>query len=172
MNFLGIDVGGTKIEVGKVSNNKIEKLLKVKTKSNSSQDEVISQITDLIDKLIDKNTKSMGVAVPSIVENGIVFETGNIPSWKKVPLKKILEKKYKIPIFINNDVNCFALGEKYFGIGKKYQNMVAVTISTGLGAGIIINDKLYSGHNCGAGEFGEVVFKDHNFEYYCSGQYF
>lgn len=89
MNVIGVDVGGTKIEVGKVSNNKIKKLLSIKTNSSASQDKVISQITSLIDKLIDKNTKSIGVAVPAIVENGIVFETVNIPSWKKVPLKKI-----------------------------------------------------------------------------------
>lgn len=174
MNVIGVDVGGTKIEVGKVSNNKIEKLLKVNTNSNASQDEVISQITSLINKLIDKNTKSIGIAVPAIVdvEKGIVFETVNIPFWKKVPLKEILEQKYKIPVFINNDANCFALGEKYFGIGKNYQNIATVTISTGFGAGMIINGKLHSGNNCGAGEFGEVVFRDHNFEYYCSGQYF
>ena len=172
MNLIGVDVGGTKIEVGKVSNNKIERLLKVNTKSNASQDGVISQITDLIDKLIDKNTKSIGIAVPAIVENGIVFETVNIPSWKKVPLKKILENKYKTHVFINNDANCFALGEKYFGVGKNFQNIAAVTISTGFGAGMIINGKLHSGHNCGAGEFGEVFFRDHNVEYYCSGQYF
>lgn len=174
MNIIGVDLGGTKIEVGKVSNNKIEKLLKVDTKSNDSQDEIILQITSLIDRLIDKNTKNIGIAVPAVidVEKGIVFETVNIPSWKKVPIKRILEQKYKLPVFVNNDANCFALGEKYFGIGKKYKNIAAVTISTGLGTGIIINGKLYSGYNCGAGEFGEVVFKDHNFEYYCSGKFF
>lgn len=172
MNIIGIDVGGTKIEAGKVSKNKIEELLSIKTNSNASQDKIISQITSLIDKLIDKNTKSIGVAVPAIVENGIVFETVNILSWKNIPLKKLLEQKYKIPTFVNNDANCFALGEKYFGIGKFYQNIVALTIGTGLGAGIIINGRLYLGHNCGAGEFGEVIFKNHNFEYYCSGKYF
>ncbi len=174
MNSLGVDVGGTKIEVGKVSNNKIEKLLSTRTHSKASQNEIISQITLLIDKLRDKNTESIGVAVPAIVdlEKGIVFEAVNIPSWKKVPLQRILKTKYKLPVLINNDANCFALGEKYFGVGKTYKNLVALTVGTGLGAGIIINGRLYSGHNCGAGEFGEVIFRDHNFEYYCSGKYF
>jgi glucokinase len=174
MNTIGIDIGGTKIKAGKVSKERIEKLLIVNTKSNASQNEVILQIASLIDKLIDKNTKNIGIAVPAIVDitNGIVFETINIPSWKKVPIKKILEIKYKIPVFINNDANCFALGEKCFGAGKNHSTIAALTIGTGLGAGIIINGKLYSGYNCGAGEFGEVVFKKHNFEYYCSGKYF
>jgi len=174
MNFIGVDIGGTKIEAAQISNHKILQLLSVKTNSAGSESEVVSQVTKLIDQVVDKNTKSIGVAVPAIVdlEQGIVLETVNIPSWKKVPLKKILEKKYKIPVFINNDANCFALGEKHFGAGRNFKNMVVITIGTGLGAGIIINDKLYVGHNCGAGEFGEVVFKDHNFEYYCSGKFF
>ena len=174
MNVIGVDIGGTKIEAAQISNHKILQLLSVKTNSAGSESEVVSQVTKLIDQVVDKNTKSIGVAVPAIVdlEQGIVLETVNIPSWKKVPLKKILEKKYKIPVFINNDANCFALGEKHFGAGRNFKNMVVITIGTGLGAGIIINDELYVGHNCGAGEFGEVVFKDHNFEYYCSGKFF
>lgn len=174
MNVIGVDLGGTNIEVGKLSKEKIGTVLSVDTNSNSSKEEVISQITSLIDKLIDKDTNAIGVAVPAIVdvENGIVFETVNIPSWKRVHLKEILEEKYKIPVFINNDANCFALGEKYFGEGKKYQNLVAFVLSTGLGGGIIIKGKLYAGHNGGAGEFGQVSFKDNDFEYYCSGKYF
>lgn len=172
MNHIGVDVGGTKIEVGKVQNNKIIRLLRTKTDSKCSQSKVISQITDLIDILIDKETKSIGIAVPAIVKNGVVFETFNIRSWKKVPLKAILEKKYKIPVFIENDAKCFALGEKHFGVGKNYSNFVALTLGTGMGAGIILNDKLYVGNNCGAGEFGHVIYKNHDFEYYCSGKFF
>ena len=69
-------------------------------------------------------------------------------------MKRIIEKKFKVPVSINNDANCFALGEKHFG--KKYNNMVGLIIGTGVGAGIIINGKLYCGHNCGAGEFGSI----------------
>lgn len=174
MNVIGVDIGKTKIAAGKVSNGRIKSLLSVKTNTSAARDEIILQITNLIDKFIDKNTKAIGIAVPAIVDvdSGVVFEVVNIPSWKKVPLKKILEKKYGLPVFINNDANCLALGEKYFGLGRKFRNFAAVTISTGLGAGLIINDKLHSGQNCGAGEFGEVLFKYHNFEYYCSGQFF
>lgn len=174
MNVIGVDLGGTNIEVGKLSKEKIESVLSVDTNSTSSKEEVLLQITSLIDKLIDKDTSGIGVAVPAIVdvENGIVFETVNIPSWKRVHLKEILEEKYKLPVFINNDANCFALGEKYFGVGKKYQNLVAFVLGTGLGGGIIVKGKLYAGYNGGAGEFGQILFKDNDFEYYCSGKYF
>ena len=174
MEIIGIDLGGTKIDTGIVSDNGLEKVVSKKVKSLGTQQEVISQITETIDELLCSEVKGIGIGVPAIVnvKKGIVYETVNIPSWKKVPLKDILEKKYQIPVKLNNDANCFVLAEKYFGKGKSYQNIVGLTIGTGLGAGIIINDKLHSGHNCGAGEFGEIVFKEHNIEHYCSGQFF
>ena len=75
-------------------------------------------------------------------------------------------------MIVNNDANCFALGEKYFGEGKNYDNIVGLIIGTGVGAGIIINGKLYCGQNCSAGEFGRIPYLDRNVEYYCSGQFF
>lgn len=174
MKVIGMDLGGTKVSAGLVADNKIKKVLSERINAQGSQEEVISQITNLIDQLIDEEVKGIGIGAPAIVdvENGIIFEVVNIPSWKKVPLKKILEKKYNIPVFMNNDVNCFALAEKHFGGGKNYQNFVAVSLGTGLGAGIIIDGKLYSGSNCGAGEFGEMFFKEGKLEEFCSGQYF
>ncbi|MBS3176543.1 ROK family protein [Candidatus Woesearchaeota archaeon] len=96
---IGIDIGGTKIAAGLVLDNKLIKLISVKTKSNAPQEEVILQVTSLIDRLITKNTRKIGLAVPAIVdvEKGIVFETVNIPSWKKVPLKKKSGEKIPYP---------------------------------------------------------------------------
>ncbi|MGB5895303.1 MAG: ROK family protein, partial [Ignavibacteriaceae bacterium] len=90
----------------------------------------------------------------------------------EIHLKDILEEQFGIPVYVNNDANCFTVGEKYFGIGKRFSNIVGMTMGTGLGAGIIINNRLYSGMNCGAGEFGSIPYKDQMFEYYCSGQFF
>jgi glucokinase len=89
-----------------------------------------------------------------------------------VPLKDLLENRYKVPVHINNDANCFAVGEKYFGKAKSFKNIVGVTLGTGLGCGLIFNGKLYEGSNCGAGEFGNVLYLLHNVEYYASGQFF
>jgi glucokinase len=116
-------------------------------------------IFQLIDPLINKNIKAIGIGVPSVVdiENGIVYDVQNITSWKEVALKKLMEEEFQIPVLINNDANCFALGEKYFGKGQNLHSMIGLTIGTGLGAGIIINDKLYAGVNCGDGEFGNAI---------------
>ncbi|MEO6976968.1 MAG: ROK family protein, partial [Mucilaginibacter sp.] len=128
----------------------------------------------VVDKLIDNDVKAIGIGVPSVVdvELGIVYDVVHIPSWKEVHLKQILEAKYNVPVFVNNDANCFILGEHYFGKGKNIKNMVGLTIGTGLGAGIIINNQLYAGPNCGAGEFGCVDYLDNNYEFYCSGSFF
>ncbi|MCU7500928.1 MAG: ROK family protein, partial [Ignavibacteria bacterium] len=111
---------------------------------------------------------------PSVVdtEKGIVYDVQNIPSWKEVPLKEILEKKYGVPVYINNDANCFAAGEKYFGKMKNCRNGVGIIMGTGLGAGIFTDGRLYSGTNCGAGEFGMIPYKESIYEAYCSGQFF
>jgi glucokinase len=77
-----------------------------------------------------------------------------------------------VPTYINNDANCFVVGEKYFGAGKNYKNIVGLIIGTGLGAGLYTNGKLYFGANCGAGEFGMLPYKDGVYEDYCSGKYF
>ena len=187
MTSIAIDIGGTKISGATISKGKVKNKVSTKTKAKGTEKEVIEQITNLIDKLIGKNTKSrkdiksIGIAVPAIVniKQGIVYETVNIPSWKKVKLKEILEMKYKkinpkIKVNINNDANCFALSEKCLQKRTKtsYPNFVALNIGTGLGAGIIINNQLYNGANCGAGEFGEIPYKKSKLENYCSGQYF
>ena len=136
--------------------------------------EVLQDVFDLVDEQMDEEVEAIGIGVPSVVdvELGIVYDVQYIPSWKEVHLKKYMEERYRKPVFVNNDANCFVLGEYYFGKGAGVENFVGLAIGTGLGAGIIINHKLYAGPNCGAGEFGMVDYLDHCFEYYCSGQYF
>ncbi len=118
--------------------------------------------------------KAIGIGVPSVVdlEEGIVYDVQNIPSWKEVPLKKLMEERYHVPVIVNNDANCFVLGELYYGKGKDQRSLIGLTIGTGLGAGIIIHDKLYAGANCGAGEFGMVDYLEKFYEYYACGQFF
>ena len=173
-NLIGVDLGGTNIRAGKIVDNKIVHLTKVSTPSKGSVEEVMEKIYALIDGCIDSATVSIGVGVPSVVdvEKGIVYDVVNIPSWKVVPLKELLESRYKVPVFVNNDANCFVVGEKYFGKAKASKNIVGITLGTGLGCGLIFNGQLYEGSNCGAGEFGNVPYLSHNVEYYCSGQFF
>lgn len=174
MGVLGIDIGGTNIRAGFVENGEIGRIESSLVLKDGSQMEILETLDSVIEKFSDKNLEGIGVGVPSVVdvEKGIVYDVVNIPAWKEVNLKEILEKKYQVPVYINNDANCFAVGEKYFGKGKNYKNIVGLIIGTGLGAGLIINNQLYNGNNCGAGEFGMIPYRKNNYEYYCSGQYF
>jgi len=174
MKAIGVDLGGTNVRCGLVEDEKIINLLAKPINSSGTEIEVLNDIFLLLDDLVADDIEGIGIGVPSVVdvENGIVYDVYNIPSWKSVPIKTILEKRYNKPVYVNNDANCFALGEKYFGKAKKYNNIVGLIIGTGLGAGIIINGKLYNGTNCGAGEFGMIPFKDDILEHYCSGYFF
>lgn len=171
---IGIDLGATNIRGAVVSNEAISDIVSRRIHVKGTQEEVLEDVYWLVDHLINDEIKGIGIGVPSVVdvERGIVYDVIHIPSWKEVHLKEILEKRYKIPVFVNNDANCFALGEHYFGKGQGVADMVGLTIGTGLGAGIIINNHLYAGKNCGAGEFGMVDYLDQNYEYYASGSFF
>ncbi len=174
MSILGVDLGGTNVRAGIVKDNRLVKVVSSPVNGLGSQKEVLEQLVGVVDPLIHRGLKGIGVGVPSVIDlkKGIIYDVVNIPSWKKVPLKDFLEKRYRLPVYINNDANCFAVGEKYFGQARKYENAVGLIVGTGLGAGVIVNGKLYSGANCGAGEFGMISYLDHNHEYYASGQFF
>jgi len=128
----------------------------------------------LIERVFTEDVAGIGVGVPSVVDvdKGIVYDVQNIPSWKEVPVRQVLEERFGRPVYVNNDANCFAAGEKYFGKGKPYRHLAGVTVGTGLGTGLIIDGRLFSGANCGAGEFGMVPYEDSVLERYASGQYF
>ncbi|MBS1948898.1 MAG: ROK family protein [Bacteroidetes bacterium] len=172
--IIGIDLGATNIRGGLVTGNVLSQIFSRKIKNDGTVEEVMDDVFFIIDKLMGKKVAGIGIGVPSVVdmEEGIVYDVQYIPSWKEVHVKKILEDRYHVPVFVNNDANCFALGEYYFGKGKTARDLIGLTIGTGLGAGIVINHRLYAGSNCGAGEFGMVGYLDHCFEYYSSGQFF
>ena len=171
---IGIDLGATNIRGAVVSGEKPGEIKSRRIKVKGTEEEILEDVYSLIDALMEKDVKAIGIGVPSVVDvkKGIVYDVVHIPSWKEVHLKEILENRYHIPVLVNNDANCFALGEHYFGKGKGVDDMIGLTIGTGLGAGIIINKHLYAGRNCGAGEFGMVDYLDHNYEYYASGSFF
>jgi len=173
-NLIGIDLGATNVRVARVLNQEIESISSQPIIQNEDHTKLLKQIISLIEKEITPEVSAIGVGVPSVVdvEKGIVYDVQNIPSWKMVPLKDILEERFNVPVYINNDANCFALGEKYFGKAQNYNSVVGLIIGTGFGSGLIMNGKLFSGANCGAGEVGMLPYKDSIFEHYCSGQFF
>lgn len=171
---IGIDLGGTNVRMGVVNNGVIVKKISERCKADQPEDVVITQLTDMLHQIISPEIESIGIGVPSVVdaEKGIVYNVMNIPSWKEVHLKEILEKEFNIPVFVNNDCNCFALGEYHFGEGAGSKDLVAVALGTGVGSGIIIDGKLYNGGNTGAGEVGCIPYLEYDYESYCSSSYF
>ncbi|MFT4152286.1 ROK family protein [Parafilimonas sp.] len=173
-SIIGVDLGGTYIRGARINAETITEIVSVKVSSSGTEEKVLDELYQLIDGLMDESVTAIGIGVPSVVdiEKGIVYDVQNIPSWKKVLLKQYLEARYGITAYVNNDANCFVLGEKYFGKARNYHSFIGLTIGTGLGAGIMINNKLYTGANCGAGEFGMVDYNGYPFEYFTSGQFF
>ena len=170
--ILGIDLGGTNICGGTVSENHLSQVVSNKIPSNASAEEMLQALFHFVDKLITPATKAIGIGVPGLVIDRTVYDVVNIPSWQEISLHQLIEQHYHLPVAVNNDANCFALGEFYFGKGKGHDSMLGITIGTGLGTGIIINQKLFSGNNGGAGEFGMIEYLDSCYEYYASGQFF
>ena len=107
MGILGIDIGGTNIRTGLVEDNKLVKVESIEVPKSGTKDEIINNIVTMIQKFSTKKINGIGIGVPSVVdiEKGIVYDVQNIPSWKEVHLKKILEKEFKVPVYINNDAN-------------------------------------------------------------------
>lgn len=171
---IGVDLGATNIRAAIVDKNTISGIESRRINSRGTEQEVLQDVFEAVDGLVNDSATAIGIGVPSVVdvEEGIVYDVQYIPSWKEVPLKKLMEERYRLPVFVNNDANCFALGEHYFGKGKGIASMIGLAIGTGVGAGIIINNKLYAGPNCGAGEFGMADYLDKVYEYYCSGSFF
>jgi glucokinase len=174
MQIIGVDLGGTNMRAGCVGEGIVEAAASAPVKSGGTQQEILDDLSAIISQVVTPFVKGIGLGVPSVVdtEQGIVYEVQNIPSWQEVHLADFLQQRFGVPVFINNDANCFAVGEKYFGQARGFRDAIGLIVGTGLGAGVIINGKLYSGVNCGAGEFGMLPYEDGILEYYCSGQFF
>jgi glucokinase len=174
INLISVDLGGTNLRIGRVQGNAVMARHARAVPATNNEQIVLNELIDGIEKLFDKDISGIGIGVPSVVDvdRGIVYTVQNIPSWKEVHLKEILEKKFQVPVHVNNDANCFALGEFHFGKGRGYKNLVGIAVGTGLGAGVILDGRLYSGTNCGAGEIGTIPYKDRTVENYCSGEFF
>jgi len=173
MNIV-VDLGATNIRAGLEKNGVISEERSVVLENKDCLEATLNQIIDFLKPYTRHEIRNIGIGVPSVVDvqNGIVYNAVNIPSWKRVELKDILEDAFRIPVFVNNDVNCFILGEHRFGLARAYQSVVGVCVGTGIGTGVIINNQLYSGANCGAGELGHLPYLEHDLEYYASGNFF
>ena len=173
--FIGIDIGGTKILTALADNEgKIITKAHNPTEADQGRDVIIDNIKSTIDRVID-NSKvkkeeivkiGLGTPGPLDLKNGRIIENSNL-SWSDVPIVKILEKTTGIPVILENDANAAGLGEKFFGAGRGANNIVYITISTGIGGGVIIDNKIFHGKG-NAAEIGHMtLIPDSKFQCGC-----
>ncbi len=167
---IAVDLGGTNICAARVEEGVCTDIKSIPCNAHGTEREVVEQIKSLIDALAAPSLDGIGIGVPSVVdvERGIVYNAVNIPSWREVHLKEILEKACGVRVEVNNDCNCFALGEHRYGAGRGFSDMLGITLGTGVGSGVIIRGQLYSGVCAGAGEIGSLPYLSSDYEHYCS----
>lgn len=168
MYLIGIDVGGMSIKGGIVNkiDGKIIEQYSIPTTKYSKEYSISEDIAKVIDYLIVKTgikfeqIVGIGIGQPGSVdsERGIIRYANNI-ALENVPVVAELQEKYSVPIYINNDANCAALGEYVFGAGRGYKDIVFITLGTGVGSGIIIDGKLFEGRSSAGAEAGHMVIQ-------------
>lgn len=186
-NLLGIDIGGTKcaITYGRYEGYAVEIVDKVRF-DTTEVNETISNLLNETEKLMQRheltseNVKGIGISCggPLDSKKGIILSPPNLPGWDHIEIVRLFQERLGIPTAVQNDANACALAEWTFGAGVGTQNMVFLTFGTGLGAGLILNGKLYAGTNDNAGEVGHIRLNDYgpvgygksgSFEGFCSG---
>lgn len=172
--IIGVDLGGTNMRAGRVIDNTIVAMESTRVPKTENWQEVMDDLINTIQKVWSPKVQGIGIGVPGVVDahTGTVFDIQNIPSWKEVPVGEILSGYFDVPVYVNNDANCFAAGERFFGAGQEFDDFVGLITGTGLGAGIIKWGKLLQDQNLGSGEFGMIPYLENNYEYYCSGEFF
>lgn len=159
---IGVDLGGTNIKIGIVSNSgKIISTTSLKTDAQLGPKTVIKNIKKGISEILKNNKckiSGIGIGAPGIVstKKGIVHNPPNLPGWDEIALGSIIKKQFGIKVSVENDANAAAIGELIFGAGKKYGSFVMVTLGTGVGGGIVYDKKIFRGEIGGAGEIGHV----------------
>ena len=178
---IGVDLGGTYTKLALVDKNgRVRCRAKLPTAAYKTKEALLAAIVAEIRAVLKKNRLSVrdlagvGIGVPGLVafKEGLVYSLTNVPGWKNVRLKKILEARLsalgrKIPVLVDNDVNLMALGESRFGAGRGAKNLVCITLGTGVGGGIIIDGDLYRGTSSAAGEVGHMPLKEEGLKCNC-----
>ena len=185
--LLGVDIGGTKCAVTLGLSEGDDIVIKDKsefltTDADGTIVKIKTAVRDVLDRnsLNDEDIQAIGISCggPLDSSKGVIMSPPNLPGWDDIPIVGILSEEFGVPAAVHNDANACALAEWKFGAGKGTRNMVFMTFGTGLGAGLILDGKLYTGTNDNAGELGHIRLEDYgpvgygkagSFEGFCSG---
>lgn len=174
--YISIDLGGTNVRVASfnINSRRISQFIERKFVSyQSAEEEYRNNIVKLIDEIIVLNNDSelvgIGMSTASLFDRatGVIMEWPNHPKWRNMHLGGWLREYYKVPVAMEDDANSAALGEQLAGAAIDQKNFVYVTVSTGIGCGIVINDRLLTGEHGWAGEFGHIRVTDQNIKCNC-----
>ncbi|MGJ9456966.1 ROK family glucokinase [Oceanobacillus sp. CF4.6] len=176
--LIGIDIGGTSVKIGIIENNgAILKKWEIPTNISNGGMAIVNDIwlsvREKVDSLNLNNTSIIGIGVgaPGFInaETGFVYEAVNI-GWKNFDLANQLKEKSGLPVFVENDANIAVLGENWTGAGNQAQNLIAITLGTGVGGGIIANGSILSGENGMAGELGHIHVEENGYACNCGNR--
>ena len=162
--YAGIDVGGTSAKIGLVNEKgEIKEKTGVPTKQTRNWKEILDDFMIPVKKWIESGIEieAVGVGTPGYVnkKTGGMFGCENIPGFVHQPVLGYLKEKFDIPVFLDNDATCATIGEHLFGAGKEFSDYILVTIGTGIGGGLILNNKIYRGFDGYAGEIGHMIIQ-------------
>ncbi len=176
---VGVDFGGTNIKFGLVNaTGRIVSRTRLATKVfGRDKKRLITAMAETIlglihkDKLKENNITGVGIGLPGLIDpvKGVVRFLPNVPGWREVPLKRILEQKLGIPVYLENDVNLITLGEWKFGAGKGYADIFCITLGTGVGGGLVLHGQIYRGPAFVAGEVGHLPLNENGPACNCGG---
>ncbi|MBB6428498.1 ROK family protein [Algisphaera agarilytica] len=163
---LGIDLGGTNIQCGVVIDGKVKERDDTKTKAAEGSDAVIQRLVKLCDKVLEqaslkrKDLGAIGIGAPGAIniKKGQVIQAVNL-GWNDFPLRDVLSKELGVPVVVDNDVNVGAWGEHQAGAGRGFDDLFAVFVGTGIGGGLILDNKIYHGAKHTAGEIGHTLLR-------------
>src|SRR5258708_1265891 len=162
---IGIDLGGTQIPAAVLQGAKILARAATLTGENPPPERVLPRIFATVQQALDEagvtldEITGIGVASPGPLNNrtGTIYAPPNLPAWNGVPLRDILQEQYQKPVFVENDANAAALGEYLFGVGQGSRDIVYLTVSTGIGGGVIVDGRIMEGVNGSAAELGHIT---------------
>jgi glucokinase len=161
---IGVDLGGTNLRIAAVSSEAqlLEKVT-LGTKVSLGRDHVLNEMCEAIQRLSAKYRSDgaflgAGIGIPGIIdmETGTLRKSANLPGWSDYPVREEIERRLGTRVFLENDANVAALGEKWLGAARDVPNMAILTLGTGIGGGIVLNGKIFHGMNGMSGEFGHV----------------
>lgn len=167
--YIAFDIGGTQIKYGIVSEiGRVLKRQTVATEIHLGGEQIIQKLIYVSKKIMNEHTiTGIGISTAGIVDINKGIVTGgadHIPGYSTIPIIDRLQEILKVPVSIDNDVNCAAFGEKWNGSGREKENFIMLTLGTGIGGAIFIDGKLYRVHSFSAGEWGNMLIEEKTFE--------